>query len=95
MINSFYQEHMDEYLNFHRPCGFAREVVDKRGKVKKIYDVYLTPYEKLVSLPEWQKYLKTNVMAKNLAEISTRQSDNECGEKLQKAKFKLFKNFTG
>lgn len=94
LINSFYREHMDEYLNFHRPCGFGRDVIDKRGKVKKIYDIYQTPYEKLVSLPQWEKHLKPNISVASLKEISVRQSDNECGAKLQKARTKLFKNFT-
>ena len=95
LINLFYREHMDEYLNFHRPCGFAREVIDNRGKVKKIYDVYLTPYEKLVLLPDWIKYLKTDVTVDDLEKDSGRQSDNDCGRKLQIARQKLFKNFTG
>lgn len=94
LINSFYRENMDEYLNFHRPCGFAREIIDKRGKVKKTYDAYLTPYEKLVSLPDWKKYLKPNITAERLKEIANRQSDNECGKKLQIARQKLFKDFT-
>ena len=27
LINRFYREHTDEYLNFHRPCGFATESI--------------------------------------------------------------------
>lgn len=94
LINVFYREYMNEYLNFHRPCGFARNVVDNRGKVKKIYDVYLTPYEKFISLPEWQKHLKPGVKEEGLRQIAVRESDNECGKKLQIARQKLFKNFT-
>ena len=90
-INGFYRENMDEYLNFHRPCGFSREIVDKRGKVKKVYDAYLTPYEKLISLPCWQRHLKPNMTDGNLLEISVLQSDNECGKKMQEARHKLFK----
>lgn len=93
LINSFYREQLDEYLNFHRPCGFARETADQRGKVKKVYDLYLTPYEKFISLPGWQKYLKPELTENDLKEIARRQSDNECGQKLQEARSKLFKNF--
>lgn len=40
-IQQFYRETLNAYLNFHRPCGFATEVVDKRrGKVRKRYDSY-------------------------------------------------------
>lgn len=94
LINQFYRENMDEYLNFHRPCGFATERIDKRGKIVKVYDVYLTPHEKLVSLPDFGRYLKKYVSKESLEQISRKESDNECGKKLQEARHKLFKNFT-
>ena len=44
-INEFYIKYFNPYLNFHRPSGFAtKKVIDKKGKVKNVYDVYLTPY---------------------------------------------------
>lgn len=58
LINQFYRENIDEYLNFHQPCGFATERVDSRGKIVKVYDTYLTPYEKLISLPDFEHYIK-------------------------------------
>jgi transposase InsO family protein len=94
LINRFYREHMDEYLNFHRPCGFSTDKVDKRGKIVKVYDTYLTPHEKFISLPNFERYLKKDVSKKSLEEISRKESDNECGKKMQEAKQKLFKNFT-
>ena len=45
-IQSFYKEIFNTYLNFHRPCGFATETVDEKGKIKKKYETYLTPFEK-------------------------------------------------
>ena len=44
-INQFYKEYLNIYLNYHRPCGFATIKTDKKGKEKKVYNVYLTPYE--------------------------------------------------
>lgn len=93
-INSFYRENMDEYLNFHRPCGFATNKTDDKGKITKIYDKYMTPYEKLQTIPNWQKYLKSGITAKLLEQKSKQLSDNQSAEKMQKAKSKLFKNFT-
>ena len=94
LINLFYGEHMDEYLNFHRPCGFSTDRVDKRGKIVKVYDTYLTPHEKLISVPNFEQYLKKDVSKESLEQISRKESDNECGKKMQEAKQKLFKNFT-
>ena len=46
VINDFYFDIFNEYLNFHRPCAFATEITDKkvRLKVYKQQD-YMTPYE--------------------------------------------------
>ena len=85
---------MDDYLNFHRPCGFATNYSDLKGKIKKKYETYMTPYEKLISLPNFRQYLKPDVSLSQLEAISKKQSDNESAQKMQIAKSKLFKNFT-
>ena len=94
-VNSFYREYMNSYLNFHRPCGFATIIRDKRGKEKKIYkyEDYTIPYEKLKSLDKAEQYLKDDISFKDLDKIAYQQSDNEFAEEMQKAKDKLFKNF--
>jgi len=43
------------YLNYHRPCGYATQVVDRKGKTRKRYEAYLTPYEKLMR-PGWRSW---------------------------------------
>ena len=51
-INAFYTEHLNPYLNLHRPCLFATERADAKRRVRKIYfseDVQ-TPLEKLSRL---------------------------------------------
>lgn len=93
-INIFLCDYMDDYLNFHRPCGFATDYSDPKGKIKKKYETYLTPYEKLISIPDFEQYLKPKVSASLLEMISRKQSDNESAQKMQIAKSKLFKNFT-
>lgn len=93
-INKFFRENMDEYLNFHRPCGFATDYVDTKGKIKKVYEKYMTPYEKLISISGFEKYLKLEFSASFLSDFSKRQSDNESAKKMQINKSKLFKNFT-
>ena len=93
-INIFLREYMDDYLNFHRPCGFATDYVDEKGKIKKKYDVYMMPYEKLISIPNFEQYLKPEISASSLEMISRKQSDNESAQKMQIAKSKLLKNFT-
>lgn len=92
-IMDFYREHLNVYCNFHRPCGFATLKIDHRGKEKKDYDTYLTPFEKLRAIPEWETYLREGVTPASLKGTAEEESDNECGKKLQEAKSKLFKTF--
>ncbi len=92
-VDRFYQEYFNIYLNYHRPCGFATTIVDKRGKEKKKYEIYMTAYEKLKSLPAAESYLKDGVTFAELDKISSAFSDNEWAEKMQTAKQKLFAGF--
>ena len=91
-INSFYKEYFYEYLNYHRPCGFATDTISKNGKVTKKYSTYLTPYEKLKTIPNWEQYLKEGITKEQLENYSLKQSDNECAKKMTKAKEKLMEN---
>jgi transposase InsO family protein len=93
-VNKFYLEHFNDYLNYHRPCAFPKTIIDKKGKEKKIYphDWYQTPYERLKSLTESQKYLRNGITFEKLDKIAYAISHTEYAEKMQKEKEKLFKN---
>ena len=51
-VNAFCAEFLNPYLNFHRPCLFAEEITDKKGKIRKRYPqrLVMTPFEKLATL---------------------------------------------
>ena len=91
-INEFYFECFNEYLNFHRPCAFPITVKDKKGKIKKKYRYqdYMTPYEKLRSIPDVQIYLKESITLERLDKIARRYTDNEMAKKVQLERDKLF-----
>lgn len=91
-LNEFYEGCFNEYINYHRPCAFAKEKIDKKGKVKKRYphNAYMTPYEKLKSIPEAEKYLKEGITFKNLDKIAMRHTDNEMAKIVQEERSKLF-----
>ena len=91
-INEFYQQYFNSYLNFHRPCGFATTTVDDKGKEKKKYDIYLTPYEKLKSLENWTQYLSPGRTQKELDETSVSHSHNAWAKLMQEAKSAVFRN---
>jgi hypothetical protein len=58
-LQKFYTEHLNPYLNFHRPCGFATVSLDERGKRQHKYKIedYRTRFEKLQSLPAAERFL--------------------------------------
>lgn len=90
-INNFYLSFFNEYLNYHRPCAFATEKRDKKGKVKKVYkqEDYMIPYKKLRSLKNAKDYLKENVSFKSLDKIANRYTDNQMAEIVQRELTKL------
>ena len=79
-------------MNFHRPCAFPMAVKDKKGKIKKKYRYqdYMTPYEKLRSIPDARIYLKESITLERLDKISRRYTDNEMAKKVQLERDKLF-----
>lgn len=91
LINEFYRKYFNVYLNYHRPCGFATLTIDRKGKQKKIYRTYLTPYEKFKSLENPSQYLAQGTTIRELDDISLAQTDLEFAELVQKAKLELWK----
>jgi hypothetical protein len=91
-INQFYTSFFNEYLNYHRPCAFATEIVDKKGKVKKVYkqEDYMTPFEKLKSLPKESYRLQKGVTLTKLNMIAMEKTDNEMAQVVQTERRKLF-----
>jgi len=92
-INEFYRNHLNIYLNFHRPCGFATIKIDSRGREKRVYDTYCTPFEAYQAIAGAESFLKEGLTMENLEKIARAQSDNECAEAMRKAKVALFQQF--
>jgi len=89
-INSYYKNFFNIYLNFHRPCAYPTIQVDDKGKKKKVYNLYQTPYDHLKSLPNAKKYLKKGVTFEQLDKIAYSHSDNEFAKMMREEERKLF-----
>ena len=92
-INEFYQEHLNPYLNFHRPCGVPEVVTGAKGKQRRIYRWYATPWEILRQMPDLARYLKPSLTVELMNQRAGRESDTACARRMQKAKQKLFATF--
>ena len=93
-VNAFCREHLNPYLNLHRPCLFAEERTDEHGKVRRRYPQRLvqTPLEKLASLSPKQRNLRDGITLEQLQARARALSDNEAAERLQKARSALFES---
>lgn len=94
-IESFYEKHFNPYLNFHRPCGVPEQIADAKGKMKRVYRWYATPWEILRQLPGIAGYLKQEMTIDRLEKLARTSSDTEAAIAMQDAKRKLFSTFSG
>jgi len=92
-LQKFYTTHLNPYLNFHRPCGFATVSFDERGKRKREYklDDYATPHQKLKSLLQARDHLKEGISLECLDRFAKTMSDTEFARKMGAAKAKLLR----
>ena len=97
LINKFNQQHLNPYINFHRPCFFPETLTDSKGKQRKVYhyENMMTPYDKLKSLPTANDYLKPGNSFEILDSLAVEISDNQAADRLQKARRKLFQIIHG
>jgi transposase InsO family protein len=81
-VNAFTAELLTPYLNFHRPCFFARTRINQKGRIEKFYryEDMMTPYDKLKSLPQAHTFLKPALS----------MTDNEAVERVNNARTQLF-----
>lgn len=95
VINQFYTDVLNPYLNYHRPCYFAVDTIDANGKVKKTYpqNQIMTPYERLTSIPNYASTLRPDVTAETLQQRSVAMSDNEAAKHVQESRSRLFRMF--
>jgi transposase InsO family protein len=93
LVNVFDREHLNPYVNFHRPCLFAETITDAKGRQRKRYpyNLMMTPYEKLKSLPLAKQFLKKGITFQQLDAQASAMSDNEAAERLNNARVTLFK----
>jgi transposase InsO family protein len=89
-IHTFYERHLNPYLNFHRPCGQPEILTDAKGKQKRVYRRYETPWEVLHNISDVGDHLKPKQRLEELAQRAAAESDTACARRMQTAKQKLF-----
>jgi transposase InsO family protein len=95
-VNVFCRDHLNAYVNFHRPCLFAETITDARGRERKRYPykLMMTPYEKLKSLTNAEQFLKKGITFELLDAQAHAMSDNDAVQRLNTARAALFKTIS-
>lgn len=93
VIEAFYERHFNPYLNFHRPCGVPEVVTNTKGKQRRIYRWYATPWEILRQTPDMARYLRLGMTQAELERQASAESDTEAARRMQQAKQMLFGGF--
>ena len=93
LVNTFCQDHLNPYINFHRPCLFAKTIIDAKGRSRKRYPYHLmmTPYEKLKSIETAEQCLKPGITFQQLDAQAHAISDNDAAQRMNDARAILFK----
>ena len=90
-VNAFYQNFLNTYLNFHRPCLFLTDTTrDEQGRERRVYGVVKTPYDAFKGIPGAQRFLRDGQSLQNLDTIAMQYSDNEFAALVRKEERTLF-----
>jgi len=92
-FDQFYRLHFNPYLNFHRPCGVPEVTVTAKGKQKRVYRWYATPWEILRQSPGLAGFLRAELTVDHLQQIAGAKSDTQAATQMREAKRKLFARF--
>ena len=89
-LELFYERHFNPYVNFHRPSGVPELVTSEKGKRRRVYRWYATPWEILRQVPDVARYLRPDITVAKLEQTARLESDTEAARRMQQAKEKLF-----
>lgn len=90
-ITQFYSEHLNPYVNLHRPCAVPEQRHLGNGKIKCVYRRWDTPLELLQSVKGFENCLRPGLSAAELQARAATQSDTEAALAMQRAKHELFR----
>ena len=88
-VDQFHRQHLNPYVNFHRPCAIAEIVEEPNGKRRRVYRKWATPFEIFSRVPQCESCLRPGVTMAELESFAQKQSDTEAAIAMQLAKKRL------
>ena len=92
-VDAFVQRALSPAVNFHRPCMFAVEHADEKGRVRRRYphDQVATPYDRLRGIDGAERFLKDGVSFDDLDRAAHAVSDLAALREVNRARAELFR----
>jgi transposase InsO family protein len=90
-MDQFHRQHLNSYVNFHRPCAVPKIVTEANGKRKRVYLRWATPFELFQQAPHCANLLRPGVTLDELQRFALTQSDTEAALAMQRAKRQLMR----
>lgn len=90
-MDQFHREHLNPYVNYHRPCAVPTVLTAANGKRRRVYQRWATPFELFREVPQCESFLRPAVTLAELERFAQQQSDTEAALALQRAKRDLMK----
>jgi adenosyl cobinamide kinase/adenosyl cobinamide phosphate guanylyltransferase len=85
-INQFYTGFLNPYVNYHRPSAQAEVQIDAKGRKQRLYKLWRTPLETLLSLDRPQQLLRPGLSVAALKRVAASMSDTEAARRMQQAR---------
>jgi transposase InsO family protein len=92
-MDAFHRQHLNPYVNFHRPCAVPKILTEANGKRRRVYLRWATPFELFQEVPNAASLLRPGVTLPELKHFAAIQSDTEAALTMQRAKRKLLGSF--
>ena len=79
-MDQFHRQHLNPYVNFHRPSAVPKIITEANGKRRRVYQRWATPFELFRELPRCVSYLRPPVTLAELDRFAQAQSDTESAQ---------------
>ena len=88
-MDAFHRQHLNPYVNFHRPCAVPKILTEANGKRRRVYSRWATPFELFQEVSRCESLLRPGVTLAELRSFAESQTDTEAALAMQRAKRKL------
>src|SRR5215470_19995380 len=75
VMERFHRQHLNPYINFHRPCAVPTVLTGANGKRCRVYQRWATPLELFLELPYCDRFLRPGLTMAKLERLAQLQSD--------------------